>query len=84
MEAPSRPDNSERCQALDSKRTNYGAVAKGTAVLAGAGALSTIPDESQVARITLASSALLASALAAFAIVESEGAGESWARECSQ
>jgi len=75
---------SHRCQDLDSARTTYGAAAKSTAVLGGAGAVATIPDETRAERVWIAAGALLSAAVAAFSVAMEEGKGESWARECSR
>jgi hypothetical protein len=75
---------SERCQSLDNQHRTWGGVAKVSAVLAGAQGLSAIPVDDKTARIGLAAGTAVTAAAAAGAEYLSEGAAESWARECSQ
>jgi hypothetical protein len=74
---------SERCQSLDNQHRTWGGVAKVSAVMAGAQGLSAIPVEDKRARIGLAAGTAVTAAAAAGAEYLSEGAAESWARECS-
>ena len=78
----------ERCASLDDRRITYGAIAKASAVLAGASGVSTVPigddDEAhERAQIAVAGVGVGFAAIAAGAMFISEGAGESWVRECS-
>ena len=79
------PRDTARCESLDATRRDWGAVAKGAAVLAGGSGLSTlpVPDDEREAQIGLAAGALAMATLAAVAIAVEEGAATSWARECS-
>jgi len=73
-----------RCRDLDAMRRDWGAVAKGAAVLTGGAGLATIPArEHDTAAIGLAAGAVGAAVVAAVAVSLSESAGEQWARECS-
>jgi len=80
------PEQVARCNTLDDRRQFWGALGKGAAVLGGASGLSTLPLEDpkyETTRVGLAIGGVAAAAIAAGAIVISEGASESWARECS-
>lgn len=73
----------DRCVTLDDRRQLWGAVAKGSAVVAGSAGLSTIPAKSDNLKIGLASAGVAAAALAAGSIYVSELAGDRWVAECS-
>jgi hypothetical protein len=72
----------DRCERLDRQHRVWGAVAKGSAVLAGSAGVVTVPTEDATARAALAGGAVAAAAVAAAAVAVSEGAAESWARDC--
>lgn len=77
------PELVQRCQDLDDAHRDWGAAAKGAGVLAGGlGAAEALPGLDDKGRLALAGGALVAGGVAAFAVVESEGAATSWAREC--
>jgi hypothetical protein len=79
------PELSARCDSLDNRHRDWGAVAKGSAVVAGGvGAVAAIPDVDKTARIAVAGTGLGFAALAAFSVFESEGAATSWAAECAK
>ena len=73
----------DRCASLDDQHRTWGALAKGAAVLAGAGGLGTIPLDNKTEREVVASSSLAVAAFAAIAVALEEGAGTSWSRECA-
>lgn len=77
---------SPRCMQLDDAHRNWGAASKGSAVLAGASGLAMIPthDDDKAMRIGLAAGSAVFAALAAFSSFESDGASESWARDCAK
>ena len=75
---------SERCMSLDDAHRTWGAIGKGTAVLAGAEGVATWPVKSDDAKIGLAIGAGVTAAVAATAVYVSEDYGTTWARECSQ
>ena len=78
-------DVSQRCAELDDEHRRWGAVAKGSGVVAGGlGALPVAVEMTDGARLGVAGGALAAGALAASAVIISESAAESWARECSR
>lgn len=75
-----------RCKALDDAQAVWGAMAKGTAALAGGSALAPLVEEvrdDQTGRIVAASVAGGAAAISAFSAHMAGVKGESWARECS-
>lgn len=74
----------DRCVQLDDRRMWTGAVAKGSAALAGVSGLATIPLEEGPAQTGVAIGGVVAAAVAAGAVYVSEGAGESWSRECAK
>jgi len=74
----------ERCVSLDNQHRYWGAVGKGTALLAGAEGVATWPAHSADAQIGLAVGAGVSAAVAATALYISEDAGDAWVRECSQ
>ncbi len=76
---------SSRCSQLDGRRSTWGAVAAGAAVLSGVSGISTlpVPDDQREAQIGLASGALAMAALAAVAVAVEQSADASWVRECS-
>lgn len=73
---------SARCMSLDNQHRVWGAVGKGTAVLAGAEGLSTIVTDNEKLQTGLAIGALATGAISATAVYVSEDAATSWAREC--
>ena len=73
-----------RCTELDDQHRLWGAVGKGSAVLAGASGLATIPIDSREGEIGLAAGAVGTAALAATAVYLSESAAESYVRECTE
>lgn len=86
LAAPGHPqDDRDRCQRLDNQRRSWGALAKGSAVLAGATGASAIPFdyESDAARVTVGTVTVGAAVFAAAAVKVSEDAGDTWARECA-
>lgn len=77
----------ERCSTLDDRRQFAGMIGKSAAVLGGAAGLATIPTDDpdqRDLRTGLAIGGAAAAAVAAGAMFVAEGAGESWARECSK
>jgi len=78
----SAPPPSARCMSLDNQHRVWGAVGKGTAVLAGAEGLSTIVTDNEKLQTGLAIGALATGAISATAVYVSEDAATSWAREC--
>lgn len=72
------------CRQLDSSRTTWGAVAKGSAALAGASGIATIPTDSDRGRVALASATLAAGAVSVVAVYVSEAKGAAWVRDCGQ
>lgn len=82
--APTAAESSEYCRRLDSARTTWGAIAKGSVLAAGASGVSTIPvEESREADIALASGSVAAAVIGGVAFYVSEKKGETWARDCS-
>lgn len=75
---------SARCQTLDDRHTTWSAVAQGAAVLGGGSGVATLADLGPDYRAPVAVTAVAAGALAAVAVAVSDGAAESWARECSR
>lgn len=75
---------SARCTDLDDRRMTWSAVAKGSAVLAGASGISMLPvgEEHEEARIGIAAGGIAFAALVAGAVVIADGADTSWVREC--
>jgi hypothetical protein len=73
---------SPRCISLDNIRRDWGAAAKGSGFLAGAAGLAVIPSKSADLDMGLAIGSVAAGATAVTAVVISEGAGDSWVREC--
>ena len=73
---------SARCLSLDGRRQTWGAIAKGSAVLAGASGVAAIPADSKNARIALATTGVAAAALAASAVFLAETNGSAWVEEC--
>jgi hypothetical protein len=78
------PALSRRCEQLDDRRSLWGGVAKGGAVLAGGAGLATIPVESHRGRVGLAAGGVAAAAVAAAAVYVAEQAGASWVQEGCQ
>ena len=72
----------ERCAELDDRRQLAGGSAKALAALSGGTGLATIPATDDKLETGLAVGAAVSAALAAGALYISEGAGESFAREC--
>ena len=82
--APSAAESSDYCRRLDSSRTTWGAIAKGSALVAGGSGVSTIPlDDSREGQIALASTAATAAVVGGVAYYIAEKKGETWARDCS-
>lgn len=78
------PSPSDRCIRLDNARTTWGAIAKGSAAVAGGTGISTIPlHDDQGAQAAMAATAAGAAALGAVAVYVAEQKGATWARECS-
>lgn len=81
---------SERCEALDRQRRDWGAVAAGGLVLTGASGLSALPVEHLPERYRgpahygAATSAVLAAAVTAYALHQETGLAEAWAQECQR
>lgn len=71
-----------RCRSLDDARLTWGAVAKGSAVLAGASGFTALPVEDEQAQIALAAGALTAGAVSIVSVYVAEQKGETWVREC--
>jgi hypothetical protein len=79
------PELVQRCASLDDAHRNWGAVAKGTGVLAGGlAAAEALPAIGEKGRLALAGGALASGAVAAFSVFEAEGAATSWSRECAK
>jgi len=78
------PRDTVRCEALDDRQQLWSGVAAGSALLAGASGVSTLPlpRDSREAQIGLAVGALTAATVAAIAVAVEQSAGASWAREC--
>lgn len=80
--APS-PADIAYCRDLDSSRTTWGAVAKGSAALAGASGLATLPVDSERGRLALGGATLAVGAVSVVAVYVSEAQGAAWVRDCS-
>ncbi len=72
------------CRKLEDRRITWGAVGKGSALLAGASGLATLPVESSDTRLAVGGAALGAGVIAAASVYVSEQAGEAWVRDCSR
>ena len=83
--APAVPSPSDvaYCRELDSSRTTWGAVAKGSAALAGASGLATLPVDSERGRLALGGATLAVGAVSVVAVYVSEAQGAAWVRDCS-
>jgi GTP-dependent phosphoenolpyruvate carboxykinase len=78
----------QRCQSLDSRRANWGGVAKFSAVLSGGSGLASIPlnDDNKTehgVKVGLEIGTVVSAAVAAAAFYMAESQEEAWARECS-
>jgi hypothetical protein len=76
-------DSRERCEQLSDRAQLWGGVSRGSAVLAGAQGIATIPVTSHDAQVALAIGAAVAATSAATASYLESSSAESWARECS-
>ena len=83
--APAAPSPADvaYCRDLDSSRTTWGAVAKGSAALAGASGLATLPVDSERGRLALGGATLAVGAVSVVAVYVSESKGAAWVRDCS-
>ncbi len=83
--APAAPSPADvaYCRELDSSRTTWGAVAKGSAALAGASGLATLPVDSERGRLALGGATLAVGAVSVVAVYVSEAQGAAWVRDCS-
>lgn len=72
------------CRGLDSEHRNWGAAAKFTGALAGVSALGAMlgPDD-QEWQWAFAGGGLLMGGATAYGVSKSEGAAETWARDCA-
>jgi hypothetical protein len=77
------PADPKRCQGLDDNHRLWSSLAKAGAAVTGASGLATIPDSDPGIRIGLAVGAVAVGAFTALAVAESDGAAESWSRECT-
>jgi hypothetical protein len=73
-----------RCRAIDEQRIAWGAVAKGSAFLAGGSGVTAFPVEDDQARFALAATAIAAGAASITAVYVSEQKAELWVRECAR
>ena len=80
--APS-PADVAYCRDLDSSRTTWGAVAKGSAALAGTSGIGALEVEGRDAQLAVAGAALGVGTLAVVAVYVSEAQGAAWVRDCS-
>lgn len=83
--APAAPSPSDvaYCRDLDGSRTTWGAIAKGSAALAGASGLATLPVDSERGRLALGGATLAVGAVSVVAVYVSEAQGAAWVRDCS-
>lgn len=81
--AATTPADVAYCRELDSSRTTWGAVAKGSAALAGASGLATLPVDSERGRLALGGATLAVGAVSVVAVYVSESKGAAWVRDCS-
>lgn len=81
--AATSPSDVSYCRELDSSRTTWGAVAKGSAALAGASGLATLPVDSERGRLALGGATLAVGAVSVVAVYVSEAQGAAWVRDCS-
>ena len=72
----------QRCEELDDRRTLWGGIAKGSAIVAGSAGLAAVPVTSHKAEVGLAAGSVAAAALGAAAVYVSESAGDRWVEEC--
>lgn len=70
-----------RCRELDDRSTLWGAIATGSAVVAGGAGLSTIPVESRDGKIGLAIGAALTAVVGGISVYVSDRASKAWVRE---
>ncbi len=70
------------CAAIDSARRDWGAAAKGAAVLGGGTGLSAIPVTDRNARIGIVTAGAAVGVFAAIAGVEADSFAASWVRQC--
>ena len=80
--APS-PTDVAYCRDLDGSRTTWGAVAKGSAALAGTSGIGALEVEGRDAQLAVAGAALGVGTLAVVAVYVSEAQGAAWVRDCS-
>lgn len=71
------------CSDLDSKHALWSGVAAGAGALAGAQGIMSIPIDDKDIKVGLAAGTVAMGALAATAVVISDGAATAWARDCS-
>ena len=85
VRAEAQPVDRARCRTLDDRAVMWGAVATGTAVVAGGAGLSTIPVKDDDARIGIAIGAAVTAVLSGVSTYVSSKASEAWVREgCAQ
>jgi hypothetical protein len=77
------PELTVYCRKLDSARTTWGAIAKASGALSGAGGIAVIPIKSDNAETIVAASSIAAAALGLVAVYVSDQKDEAWARDCS-
>jgi len=80
--APS-PSDIAYCRNLDSSRTTWGAIAKGSAALAGTSGIGALEVDGRDAQLAVAGAALGVGTLAVVAVYVSESKGAAWVRDCS-
>lgn len=85
LSAPVRADaqsvDRAMCRTLDDRAVVWGAIATGTAVVAGGAGLSTIPVKDDEARIGIAIGAAVTAVLSGVSTYVSGKASEAWVRE---
>jgi len=76
----------QTCASLDTTHRTWGAVAKFSGVVAGAGGLATLPIDSdqKTLRTSVAISALLVGGLAAASVYVEQDAAGAYARDCKE
>jgi hypothetical protein len=70
------------CAAIDGARRDWGAVAKGTAVAAGASGISAIPVQGVEARWAIVSAGVVVGIFSAISQAEADSFAASWVRQC--